>query len=744
MAELASQALRVTLRIDGVAAAALLPSAARVEEKINAPRRIMVDLAIDAGAVRPGDMLRKGAQLDVSIGGQEARRFEGVILAVKEVWHGAGPVFTITIGSPIDFLALSTDCRIFQEMSMPEIVEKVLTEAGIPAARIKKRLSGTYAKLESCTQYGETMLAFVSRLLEAEGAYYFFEDGSGGLELVLGDSVDAHHASVPAKLPYVADVGLLGKTAIASLTETDTLRATKVTLRDLDWQKPELSLEASSEKKGVHARELYDHPGGYSTPAEGKRRAKLRMEALTCAATGVVGTAATAPGLYAGCTFELESAPREDLSQEYLVTEVTHTWSAAAGAVGAWNGTFRAIPKSVPYRAPATTPRPRIAGPQTAFVTGPSGQEIHTDEHSRVRLKFHWDRRAKFDEKSSPWVRVAHLPMSGAVAIPRIGWEVLVEFEHGDPDRPVVVGRLYNATYLPPYALPAKKTVSTLMSYSSPDGAGHNELRIDDAAGSEHVHMHAQKDLLVEVTKDRKTHVTTSRMVTIKADEAVTVKGNRSFEVKGLWDVTVAGSQTLAVEGARKKTVTKDERVTVNGDRKVTIAGSHSVATKAGSTLGVEGDMKSKVSGTLTETADEAMSVLVGDDMKVSITGALSETAKKGKTSTTDGKRSVTVGGAAIDVSGKDLSVLVGGKRVSQVGAAWTVTSGKDIEISSGDVLEITVGAALTMTGATAVAMKVGSSKVLIGQGGVVLDTSKVKIASDGPAALLAAMVGSK
>lgn len=744
MAEQASQTLRVTLRIDGVKADALLPSAVRVDEKINSPRRLTVELSIDPGAVRPKDMLRKGAQVDVSIGGEEARRFEGVVLAVKEVWHGGGAVFALTIGSPLDFLALSTDCRIFQEMTAPEIVEKVLTDAGIPAARIKKRLSGTYAKLESCTQYNETMLAFVTRLLEAVGAFYFFEDASGGLEIVLGDAADAHHASAPAKLPFVPDVGLLGKPVVATLTELGALRATKVTLRDLDWKKPELNLESSAAKSGAGTREVYDHPGGYTTPADGTRRAKLRMESLVAGSTGVIGTATSAPGLFAGCTFELEKAPRDDLSQHYLVTEITHEWSSASGAVGTWNATFRALPKSVPYRPALSTPRPRIKGPQTAFVTGPSGQEIHTDEHSRVRLKFHWDRHATFDEKSSPWVRVGHLPMSGAVAIPRIGWEVLVEFEHGDPDRPVVVGRLYNATYLPPYALPAKKTVSTLMSYSSPDGAGHNELRIDDAAGAEHIHMHAQKDLLVEVTKDRKTHITTSRMVTIKADEAMTVKGNRSFTVKGLWDVTVAGNQTLSVEGARKKTVTKDERVTVGGDRKVTIAGSHSVATKAGSTLGVEGDMKSTVTGTLTETADEATSVLVGDDMSVSVKGALTETAKKGRTSTTDGKRSVTIGGAAIDVSGKDFSVLVGGKRVSQVGAAWTVTSGKDIEISSGAALELTVGAALTMTGATGVAFKVGGSKVLIGQGGVVIDTSKLKIASDGPAALLAAMVGSK
>jgi type VI secretion system secreted protein VgrG len=626
---------------------------------------------------------------------------------------------------------------------MPEIVKQVLKECGVPEARIASRLAGTYPKLASCTQYGETMLSFVSRLLEAEGAFYFFEDTDAGLSLVLGDSVDAHQPSTPAKLPFIMDRGLLSPNAVVELSEMDALRPTKVTLRDLDWQKPELDLSVSHEKTGKRSREHYEYPGDYLTAAHGKARATARMGAFVADVSGVRGTS-TAPGLAAGRIFELTGGPRDDLDTSWIVTEAVHEWDAARPGNHPYTSNFRAVPKSEPFRPSQTTPRPRMGGPQTAIVTGPSGQEIHTDAHGRVKLKFPWDRRAAYDEKSSPWVRVAQQAMSGAIAVPRIGWEVLVEFEHGDPDRPVVVGRLYNGTYLPPYPLPAKKTVSTLMSFSSPKGEGHNELRIDDADGAEHIHLHAQRDLALTVARERNTHVTTSRMVTIKADEAVTVKGNRTFAVKGMWEVIVAGNQSLTVEGARTKDVKKDEKITVNGDRKLTVTGSRSITTDANATINTGGKVSVSVAGTLSESADEGTSIAVGGDHKLTVGGAKTEVAKKGKSDTTDGKRSETVGGALVSVSSKDMSLLVGGKRTSTVGAAWTMTAAADMELSSGDALEIVVGAALTMTGAASIAFKVGSSKVLVGQGGVVIEANKIKVTSDGPASLLGAIVGSK
>lgn len=723
--------------IDGVFA----PKAIRVHEAIHGLRRVEVTLAGAPG--NPEKLLKKGAQVSVAVGETQARRFEGIVFAITERWSADGAGVTIGLGSPLDFLTLTTDCRIHQDKSVIEIVKLVLGEAGVPAARIKDRTTATYPKLESLTQYNESVFAFVARILAAEGAFFFLADAADGLDIVLGDSPDAHEPQPNDKLPFVMHSGTVTSAAVTGLAETDAIRASMVTLRDLDWKKPDLDLTKSSAAKvQVKAREHYDHT------RDGKPRADAQLESFVAAASGIAGTA-TAPEMMPGATFTLSEGPRDDLNQEYVVTEAVHAWSHEGAANEGWSVSFRALPKAVPFRPAQTTARPRIRGVQTAFVTGPAGQEIHTDEYGRVKLKFHWDRYAgkegPADDKSSAWVRVAEVEMSGGVAVPRIGWEVLVEFEHGDPDRPVVVGRLFNGTYLPPYALPDHKTRSALMSFSSPGGAGHNEIRFEDSADAEHVHFHAQKDHHVTVDNDRNSHVTTSRMVTIKADEEVTVKGNRTFDVKGLWETTIAGNQSLTVEGERKKTVKKDERITVNGDRKLTVTGAHTIATEKSAMIGTEGDVTRTITGTLTEeSTDDAANLFVGDDMSLTVAGAMTETVKKGKTATTEGKRTMTVGGALVDVSGKDYGLLVGGKRSSTVGAAWTVTAQKDIELSSADALEMTIGAAFTATGATSVAFKVGSSKVLIGQGGVVIDSGKVKISSDGPAAVMGAIVASK
>jgi type VI secretion system secreted protein VgrG len=735
--------LSCALTIDGFASP-LVPTDVRVKDAIGTPRRIEVAVYDSRGA-KGDELLGKGAQVDVLSAEDEIRRFEGVVLKVKESWRATGVALLVTIGSPLDYLALSSDCRIFQAMTVPEIVTQVLTDAGFPADRIVKRLSGTYAKLASCTQYGETMLAFITRLLEAEGAYYFFEDSDQGLSIVLGDSSSAHNPSAgEATLPFVEHSETVEGFRVTTMTEIEKVRPEKVTLRDFDFEKPDLDLDSSEKVTAAGAREVYDHPGGYLTTADGSKRAQARLHAFISDASQVEGRG-LAPALSAGGRFTLENGPRQALSIEWLVTSVEHVYKAKEPVADRrFVTTFRAIPKAATYRPLAKTPRPRIRGPQTAVVTGPAGQEIHTDQYGHVKLKFHWDRHSAFDDKSSAWVRVSQLAMNGSMMVPRIGWEVVVEFEHGDPDRPVVIGRVYNGMYLPPYPLPDKKTMSVLGSYTSTGGAGHNEIRIEDASDSEHIHWHVQKDMEVKVANDRNAHVTQSRMVQIKADETITVKGNRTFEVDGLWDVTVAGNQSLTVQGARSKTVKKDEHITVEGDRTLTVTGAHDVSSSANLTISAEGDVSTTVTGTLTESADEGTSIVVGDDMSRTIGGPLMESPKKGKTSTVEGKQSVTVGAAMIDVSGKDLSVTVGGKRTSTVGAAWNVTSAADIQISSGDALEMTIAGALTMAGAQGVVLKVGDSKVLIGQGGVTVQSGKVKVSSDGPAALTAGVIGSK
>lgn len=736
--------VNVGVDIDGISGS-FSPSAVKVREVIHGLRSIEVSLpGLPADPIT--SILKKGAQVSVTVDGTLVRRFEGVILKVRQNWTVQGAAVSLTIGSPLDFLALSTDCRIFQNQAMPDIVTTILTDAGIPADKIRKRLSGTYASLASCTQYNETMLAFVSRLLEQNGAYYYFEDDPDeGLGIVLGDSADAHKPQQVALLPFTADRGSARGAFVTAISELASTRPTKVTLSDLDWTNPTLALTASSAEKTLPtALEHYDHPGGHVTASDGTARANLILDAFVAAATGVSGTGTTA-SLAAGSTFTLSDAPRDDLNVEYVVTEATHEWSSTANVLEGWTTEFKALPTTIPFRPLRKTPKPIIRGPQTAFVTGPSGAEINTEANGQVHVKFHWDRRSTGDDKSSAWVRVAQENMGGAVAVPRIGWEVLVEFEHGDPDRPVVVGRLYNAMYVPPYALPDNKTRSSLMSYSSTGGAGHNEIRIEDLKGSEHIHMHAQKDHVLTVANDRTTAITTSRMVTIKADEQVTVKGNRTFTVKGQWETTVAGAQKLTVEGTRAKTVKTDEHITINGDRSTSITKSHAITTDANATIGAEGDVSASITGNLSEESkDEDASIVVGDDMSLTVGAAMTETVKKGKTATTEGKRTITVGTSLTDVSGGDFGLMVGGKRSSTIGAAWTMTSQGNVLLSSDGDMTLDIGAALTATGASGITLKVGSNKITIGSGGVVIDAQKVKITSDGPATVMGAIVGSK
>jgi type VI secretion system secreted protein VgrG len=550
----------------------------------------------------------------------------------------------------------------------------------------------------------------------------------------------------PATVQVALDAGLTGSATITALEIVERVRATKVTLRDRDWKRPALDLQVSAEAANVAGAihgEIYDPAGDYVEAAEGKRRAKNRLDALVAASTGARGQS-TVPAMAAGHAFTMSDAFDASLDGEWVATRVEHAWSAAAGASEAYSNRFEAIPKRVHFRPLLRAPVPRIFGPQTAIVTGPAGQEIHADSHGRVKLKFPWDRHSAFDDKSSGWARVAQTEMTGSMAIPRVGWEVLVEFERGDPNRPVVVGRLFNGAYPPPYALPQHQTRSTLGTYTSPGGSGHNEIRIEDAAGSEHFHVHAQRDLVLAVANARDEQVGSSEMTSVKNDASEKVVKARALTVGGTLDVTVGGAQKLSVGSKRETTVKKDAAAKVIGDRQLDVTGSHTIATDSDGALSTGGDVEVTIAAGLEETAGGALRIAIGDDASWTVGGPWVESAKKGRRYAVGGKLSSTIGGAASTTSTADLSLVAGGNRSVTVGAAWTVTAGGDVVLSSGDALEITVGAALAFTGAETIALKVGGSKVTIGQGGIAIDAPKIKMTSDGPAVLAAAIVASK
>ena len=380
------------------------------------------------------------------------------------------------------------------------------------------------------------------------------------------------------------DAMVPGAEQVTGFAMGDEVVSGKVALTDYNYLTPSTSMAA--EKAGALDRdlELYDYPGMYDDSGAGKQVARLRLEEAGAARRQGSGQG-TCPRFCAGHWFTLEGHGRDDFNGEKLMlTRVRHRIEKSgqdleAGALAAacsYENSFDCMPRETPFRPPRIVPRPVVRGPQTAVVVGPSGEEIYTDKHGRVKVQFHWDRLGSGDDKSSCWVRVAQAWAGagfGAQLIPRVGMEVVVEFLEGDPDRPLVTGCVHHAQNLPPLKLPDQKTRSTLRSRSSPGGDGFNQITLEDRAGKELVYLHAQRDLQEEVLRNQSTDVGQDqtlkvgqdRTVTVDRHEQVTVKGDQKVDVKGAGTVTVGKDLTVTVKGQQTEETGKDLKVTVKG-----------------------------------------------------------------------------------------------------------------------------------------------------------------------------------
>jgi type VI secretion system secreted protein VgrG len=305
--------------------------------------------------------------------------------------------------------------------------------------------------------------------------------------------------------------------------------------------------------QGIDAFEVYDYPGGFRTKDDGDKTTGRRMEEQETEHKFVEG-AGVCRSFSSGHKFDLEDHFRRDTNGSYVLTMVQHSASAGSNYTGGmeraetYSNTFCCIPSAVPYRPPLSSGKPVIHGLQTAIVVGPSGEEIYADKYGRVKVQFHWDRNGKYDEKSSCWIRVSTAAAGkrwGSVLIPRVGWEVVVGFEEGDPDRPLIVGSVYNATQLPPYALPDEKTKSTLKSYSSKGGGGFNEIRIEDKKGNEQLFVHGEKDLHIRIKNDVRETILNERHIGIKMDQFTKIGGDNHIEITGDQNQKVNGSVSL-------------------------------------------------------------------------------------------------------------------------------------------------------------------------------------------------------
>lgn len=500
----------------------------------------------------------------------EPQTLHGVIaLARQEASGRRFTTYCLELRPELFWLNYRSNLRIFQDKTVPDIVQQVLQDAGIQGNRVRLELTGQYPQRTYCTQFRETDLAFVERLLAEEGIFHFFEHSADRHTLVLADSNSSFKPlSGEPSVRYKPRTGMVASAeSIYEFELLQRVRTGKVSLRDFNFEKSRLQLEQNAQAKTFSDLEDYAYPGHYLEPGEGKRYAGLRLQAHQHDATVIQGQSDCAR-LAAGKTFTLSAHPRADFNSTYNLTRVhmrgrqPQSLEENAGNEGTrFDVEFAGIPAGVIFRPPLRTQKPLAEGCQTAFVTGPAGEEIYTDPHGRIKIQFHWDRLGNFDETSSCWARVSQGWAGnqwGALVLPRIGQEVIVSFLHGDPDQPIVTGAVYNGVSPPPYPLPVHKTRSTFKTLSTPGGGGYHELRIEDKKGSEEIYLHAEKDVDLHVQNDwrewigheRHRIVHGNQQESIRQDLHVSVAQNHNRNIGQTWSQDVGRDQQISIKGS--------------------------------------------------------------------------------------------------------------------------------------------------------------------------------------------------
>jgi type VI secretion system secreted protein VgrG len=512
-------------------------------------------------------------------------------------------------------LSREQDCRIFQNMTVQDIVTQIFQDGGIASDRFDFRLQNTYPPREYCVQYRETDLNFISRLLEEEGIFYFFEHSKDKHLLILGDSTVAYQ-TLPGKaeVPFNATGMEKEKEAVKDFTFSQKVFSGKMTRKDYNFEKPSLDLTAENQDESYEKLEVYDYPGNYLDEDRGKMLVGTRLEESKTFKEKAKGKSLCSR-LTPGYKFKLTDHERSGFNQEYLLVEVRNTGAqpqvleeqSKSGKGLTYSNTFVAIPSAVTLRPERKTPRPVIEGVQTAIVTGPSGEEIYTDQHGRVKIQFHWDRLGTRDENSSCWIRVGQLwagPGWGALYIPRIGQEVIVHFLEGDPDRPIIIGCVYHGENPPPYGLPDQKTKSTIKSNSSIGGEGFNEIRFEDAKGSEQVFIYGQNDLDLRINHDRREWIGNDQNFIAIRNQLEKVEGTKHLIVLGDQNEKVDGTVSLKVgidhqeKVALKYAVDAGMEIHLKAGMNVVLEAGMSITLKAGGGFIVVGPAGVTISGT--------------------------------------------------------------------------------------------------------------------------------------------------
>jgi type VI secretion system secreted protein VgrG len=664
----------------------LLPRMISGSERLSEPFRYDLQVLSEKGELNADDILGKELTLSFQLPSGGAKRFfNGMVTEFSQLgYRRRFHLYQLSIRPWFWLLTRTADCRIFQQMSVPDIFEEVVKQYGFTDYKLK--LKGSYQKWDYCVQYRETDFNFLSRLLEQEGIYYYFEHTDGTHMMVLADDGSAHgkvpgYESVPFFPPEASDAQR-ERDHLSSWSFTKSVRTTAYATTDFDFKNPRQSLLSNDNIARQHAQasfEVFDYPAELSkfSSGESSRISEIRIQELQ-AAYALMRGQGDAAGLAAGARFKLTKYPRADLNIEYLIIGTSLSLSsddfdAGHGGETEFSLSLDAIDAKTPFRPERNTPKPIVQGAQTAMVVGPGGEEIYTDEHGRVKVQFHWDRYGKNDEKSSCWVRVAQIwagKQWGAIHIPRIGQEVIVSFLEGDPDKPIITGRVYNGDSMPPYALPANKTQSGIKSRSSKDGAAanFNEFRFEDKKGSEQVFLHAEKNQDIEVENDETHWVGHDRKKTVDHDETTHVKHDRME--------TVDSNENITIGINRTESVGSNESISVGSNRSKSVGGSETVS----------------VALQRTHTVGVNESIAIGAAQEVAIGAAQTITVGANQSTSVGNNQSINVGSDATTTIGKNEKRSVGENRTTEVAKDDKLSVGKKFLLVAEDEITIKTG----------------------------------------------------
>ncbi|MEQ8768309.1 MAG: type VI secretion system tip protein TssI/VgrG [Planctomycetota bacterium] len=646
---------------------ALLLKSLSGHEGISELFRFDLDLLAESDSIDFAELIGQPVSIQLDLADGESRYFSGI---VSRFAQGAADRRFVSYRAEVVprlwLLSRKTDCRIFQEMTTQAILEQIFSEFGI--TDFEFRLSSPPGPRQYCVQYRETSLAFISRLLEEDGCYYFFVHSEDGHTLVVSDD-----SSLAEECPGQAEAAYQdGTSGLAQADQVESWQVEQVlhtggsALCDYNFETPSTSLlvgaPTATNVGGNEGLEHYDyHPGEYPDVETGETIARVRMEEQEAAAVIIRGTS-SCRSFSTGFKFTLVNHYRPDTTDKpYLLTSIHHRLRQPADVqsggeqIGAtYENSFTCIPADKPFRPARLTPKPVVLGPQTALVVGPDGEEIHVDQYGRVKVRFYWDRLGAYDDTASCWVRVSRFWAGknwGAVFHPRIGQEVIVDFLEGDPDKPLVTGSVYNAEQMPPYALPDNKTQSGIKSRSTPEGgpSNFNEIRFEDKKGQEEFFQHAEKTM------------------------TIVVKGSESESVGGSKSQSAGGSISSTAGKNISRTATENISRSAGKNIEDKAAGSYSLLTNQGIHLKtVHGAYEA-----ITSAIDEAVAKLKGGDTGAAQASA--ESAMSTAEQTAGAAASAASSGASAAASAAESQASKVGEALAGLGTAVAAGAASEV-----------------------------------------------------------------